>query len=119
MLVHFDIDGNGVKEWTLVELQGRVENREEGDTIDGLPLGQLTRTDGGEIELVVGNSKLVGAEVKLDKPFAVLVPNQDKQNAVRESDVVEKNDAHWSVVGIVKRKLLFKSRPQPIVVKNE
>eukprot|EP01108_Squamamoeba_japonica_P009315 TRINITY_DN862_c0_g1_i2.p2 TRINITY_DN862_c0_g1~~TRINITY_DN862_c0_g1_i2.p2 ORF type:complete len:104 (-),score=8.75 TRINITY_DN862_c0_g1_i2:124-435(-) len=79
MLVHFDIDGNGVKEWTLVELQGRVENREEGDTIDGLPLGQLTRTDGGEIELVVGNSKLVGAEVKLDKPFAVLVPNQDKQ----------------------------------------
>ena len=49
------------------------------------------------------------------KPLAVLLPDHARQSAATGA---EAGDAHWRVAGVVRRKLVFKTRPQPVVVKR-
>jgi chromosome transmission fidelity protein 8 len=69
--------------------------------------------------LTIGNQRLTGAVVTLPKPVAVLHKcaraGDDAADAAGDEASGFEAPVHYEVKGIVRRKLVFKSRPQPIV----
>lgn len=115
MLVRIRLDGQE-EELSIIELQGHLTPRDEKQTLDALPLGVLDVAANKELTLVIGSSALVGKLVRLDKPLAVLAPD-DRPPRDHDSGN-DDDDEHWKVVGVVRSKLVFKTRPQPIVAKK-
>lgn len=89
-------------EWAIVELQGliQIKKEAEGPTVAGdLHFYNRNRHP----VLILGHHVLNGKEVKLEQPMAVL-------EKVTGADKTE-----YKVKAVVKKKLLFKSRPKPII----
>lgn len=86
-----------------MELQGLIQMKKEhlsGPTI----IGDLNYSNRNKHPvLILGHHVLNGKEVKLEQPMAVI--EKDSQNGKTE----------YKVKAIVKKKLLFKSRPKPII----
>lgn len=112
MLVKIRLEGE--EEWSLLELQGHLDPRDVQQTLDSLPLGvlEVDASNSKEYSLVVGNNKLVGKLVRLDKPLVVLTHDND---ARPDAIALAEHDEHWRAVGVVRSKIVFKTRPQPIV----
>ncbi|CAM9429770.1 unnamed protein product [Bubo scandiacus] len=127
----------GLAQWVLLELQGEVEPRQSGGLAGSL-LGDLHYTrevrqppamlpghnpsswgpahpnlppwlSPGVPVLIVGHHILYGRVVQLEKPLAILV----KQGG-GEAEPAEPH-AHYAVTALIKTKLLFKTRPKPII----
>merc|ERR1719192_2464890 len=92
---------NGIDEWSVIELQGELEIRNGGQNFDTKYFGDLHYKNGKPV-LILGHHILNGEVKKLDKPYAVL----EKQNA---------NEKELKVKAIVKEKIVFKTRPNPII----
>ena len=70
---------------------------------------RLTRAWQGVPLLQIGTHLLQGQVAKLKKPLTAI----QREGASTEGDV------HYRVVGTVRRKLLFKTRPRPVAVDVE
>lgn len=90
-------------EWGLVELQGVLETR-RGCSFEGLHIGDLHFNSAtGTASLIVGHHLLTGKAVTLEKPLAVL------------QKCSSSSTPEYCVSALIRRKLVFKSRPKPIV----
>ena len=103
----------GVSEWGMMELQGELVvkangdvgglSRQEAQARPGLEIGALdVRGGGGEASLVVGPHKLAGERAELQRPLV----------ALRREPC-----GNYRVVGVVRHKFAFKKRPQILVTK--
>lgn len=79
---------------------------------DGMSLGRLRTTEDGKYELVVGNHVLEGFSQDLKRPLVVFYPTE-------EVEAHTETEGHRSHVcraqGIIRRKILFKSRPRIVL----
>lgn len=112
----FREDGS-LSEWVIIELQGDLKHS-TGDIKNAQFIGDLHFTESGVPILIIGVHVLYGKETSLSKPFAVLekikLNADDGEQTNMETDECE-NTTEYIVKAIVKRKLIFKGRPKPIV----
>jgi len=85
-------------------------------------VGQL-KIDGstGKPSLLIGHHLLEGTIASLPKPFAVIFRTIAGQNDAMGLDVPSTGpdlSSSWSVVGIVKKKIVFSKRPMPVMGKQ-
>ncbi|XP_054014271.1 chromosome transmission fidelity protein 8 homolog isoform X2 [Hylaeus anthracinus] len=109
LLIYRQKDGE-LEEWAIIELQGDLKFA-SSDTSNKY-IGDLHFTKSGTPILIIGIHVLHGKEVGLTKPFAVL---QKKKNEIDATANESEIKIEYIVKAIVTKKLVFRSRPKPIV----
>lgn len=92
------------KEWSIIELQGDLRSHAE-ISFEGQFVGDLHYTKSGTPLLIIGQHLMFGKEVILQRPFALL-----------EKKKHENGGTEYLVKAFITKKLLFRSRPNPIAV---
>ncbi|EIE23689.1 hypothetical protein COCSUDRAFT_63214 [Coccomyxa subellipsoidea C-169] len=107
-------------------MQGELERKGSLNPDEEYPIGKLTlsSTRPDAVELVIGYHLLEGKMVDLKKPFAVLEKHSVCLDAADPMDADgEASDQHnateYKVIGVVRKKCLFKNRPRAIISKPE
>ncbi|XP_015515741.1 chromosome transmission fidelity protein 8 homolog [Neodiprion virginianus] len=116
MIIRIKKDGEDTNEWAIIELQGDLESRTNQSLNDQF-IGDLHYTKTGTPILIVGHHILYGKEVSLDKPFAVLekIHYNENDQVVDKSMSDSRTRTEYTVRAIVKKKLVFRVRPKPII----
>lgn len=103
-------------EVVLIELQGslNIECSEATDR-NGQLVGNL-RVDetGNKPTLTIGHHFLEGKVVSLAKPIAILLRDDNRDNAEIEDREHSSEVKPWRITALVKRKIVFSKRPMPI-----
>ena len=116
-------------------MQGDLESRVGDVQLEGKFVGDLhfTKTDHTPV-LIIGHHILYGKVVKLDKPLVIMEKSQKQSklgkkdsealNQLEHEDIAMDMDNDgsegstetiYNVRAIIRKKLLFKSRPKPII----
>lgn len=105
----------------MVELQGSLEIQHSA-SLHNLTIGSLCRASTSTYKLVIGYHEVEGTRVTLKKPLVIL----KKVKGVDDMEVDAGDPAlstpapvEMHVVGIIRHKLLFKSRPKALISKQE
>lgn len=109
LFCYFFRDGE-CEEWAIVELQGDLKFNSVN--ITNVYIGDLHFTKSGTPILIIGIHVLQGKEMALQKPFAVLVKKKNEETNTANTSEVK---TAYVIKAIVKKKLIFRSRPKPIV----
>ncbi|XP_033320974.1 chromosome transmission fidelity protein 8 homolog [Megalopta genalis] len=109
MIIPIKRDGE-LEEWAIVELQGDLKFDSANTT--NKYIADLHFTNSGTPILIIGIHVLHGKEVALPKPFAVL---EKKANGTSIETDESEVKTEYIVKAIVKKKLIFRSRPKPII----
>lgn len=96
---------SSIPEWRIVELQGDLMMND--GTLYGKYIGDLHYTKAGIPVLLVGHHILYGKEQDVEKPFLVIEKSMTETEPPRAKE--------YLVRGVVTRKIIFRSRPKPIV----
>jgi len=124
-----------LNDWAIIEMQGDLESRVGDVQLEGKFVGDLhfTKADHTPV-LIIGHHILYGKVVKLDKPLVIMEKSQ-KQSKLGKKDSEALNQSEhediamdmdndgsegstetiYNVRAIIRKKLLFKSRPKPII----
>ncbi|GLU24231.1 hypothetical protein SLE2022_401810 [Rubroshorea leprosula] len=102
-------------EWAIIELQGVVEVQPSFQgSLQNLQIGRLCRPSSQEsYTFTVGYHELMGSRVALKKPL--LVMKKTKQISEGSSSP----EVELEVIGIIRQKILFKTRPKALISKPE
>ncbi|KAK9905797.1 hypothetical protein WJX75_006430 [Coccomyxa subellipsoidea] len=106
-------------------MQGELEHKGTFNPDEEFLIGKLTvsATRPDAVELVIGYHLLEGKMVDLKKPFAVLEKHSaclDADSMDTDEDTTEThNTTEYKVIGVVRKKCLFKNRPRAIISKPE
>ncbi|KAK3006278.1 hypothetical protein RJ639_017772 [Escallonia herrerae] len=103
-------------EWAIVELQGVVEAQPDfQDRLQNLQIGLLCRPSSQEnYTFTVGYHELTGSKVPLKKPLLVLKKIKHS-NAEEDSATVNLSRVEMDVIGIIRHRILFKTRPKALI----
>ncbi|XP_055849192.1 chromosome transmission fidelity protein 8 homolog [Episyrphus balteatus] len=131
----------GIEEWAIIEMQGDLVARDDED-IENLFVGDLYYNKFGQPIMIIGHHMLTGREQKIEKPYAVLEKTKTNEgvslsdttttdagevstlNATVDQTLLDTTAAienksaqrtEYKVRALVTKKLLFKSRPKPII----
>lgn len=108
----------------MVELQGSLEIQHSA-SLHNLTIGSLCRTSTSSYKLVIGYHEVEGTRVTLKKPLVILkkVKGVDDMEvdagATGDPALSTSAPVEMHVVGIIRHKLLFKSRPKALISKQE
>ncbi|KAL6554668.1 hypothetical protein OROHE_007407 [Orobanche hederae] len=104
-------------EWAIVELQGVIEAQPSFQgRLQNLQIGVLCRPSSQEnYTFTVGYHELTGTKVTLKKPILVLrkIKLQEEEEACEVN--VNHTRVELDVVGIIRHKILFKTRPRALI----
>ncbi|XP_031825909.1 chromosome transmission fidelity protein 8 homolog [Nomia melanderi] len=110
MIIPIKRDGK-LEEWAIIELQGDLKFDSADNT--NKYIGDLHFTKSGTPIFIIGIHVLHGKEVVLPKPFAVL---EKKDNGTDKMTNDSQIKTEYIVKAIVNKKLVFRSRPKPIII---
>eukprot|EP00262_Sarcandra_glabra_P019651 TRINITY_DN7490_c0_g1_i1.p1 TRINITY_DN7490_c0_g1~~TRINITY_DN7490_c0_g1_i1.p1 ORF type:complete len:146 (-),score=19.04 TRINITY_DN7490_c0_g1_i1:31-468(-) len=107
-------------EWAIIELQGVVEAQPSFENrLQNLEIGRLCHSSSeGSYTFTVGYHELLGTKMPLKKPLVIL----KKKAAPIEQDELEgpnSSRAELEVIGIIRHRILFKTRPKALISRQQ
>ncbi|KAK8744362.1 hypothetical protein OTU49_000765, partial [Cherax quadricarinatus] len=117
----------GLEEWMMMELQGDLESRTKSEMQNKF-IGDVHFTKQGTPILIIGHHILYGKVQDLEKPLAVMRKTWVSSNDTSGMDIDELDslqDGHrqqsveYTIKAIIRKKLLFKTRPKPIIASTQ
>lgn len=116
-------DGVARDEPVMLELQGVIEVGDDKVQPAGVKMGTLFYDGKGPAELRVGHHLIKGKVVELKKPFAILKKSAAPASAVDAMEASslgsESPATAYDVAGIIRRKIIFSTRPTSILSKTQ
>ncbi|KAM2722064.1 hypothetical protein EV2_043048 [Malus domestica] len=111
--------GEDCREWAVVELQGVVEVQPQfQDRLHNLHIGLLCRPSSPETyTFTIGYHELTGTKLPLKKPLLVL--KKTKRSEDGSDDDARAAGVELEVIGIIRRRILFKARPMALISKPQ
>ena len=95
-----------LKEHFIIEVQGQIISR-HNNGLSGNHFGDLHFTKQGEPLLIIGHHIIPGKVEELEKPFACM------------RKVNGDGGVRYEVEAVIKKRILFKKRPKPIILLNK